>query len=81
MKSVTAFTVTLGWNLNQNHTRAQILQLSLTHTSSSPSPISPLGLSHRSGGDHAFVPLAVGHAAPVVVGYTALVGLLLSPVQ
>lgn len=34
-----------------------------------------------SGGDHAFVPLAVGHAAPVVVAHVALVGLLLASVQ
>lgn len=34
-----------------------------------------------SGGDHALVPLAVGHAAPVVIGHAALVGLLLASVQ
>lgn len=34
-----------------------------------------------SGGDHAFVPLAVGHRAPVVIGHATLVGLLLAPVQ
>lgn len=50
-----------------------------------PPTISPSGLnssqSHRSGGDHAFVPLAVGHGAPVVVRCTALVGLLLASVH
>lgn len=46
-----------------------------------PSPCS-CGWSHTgSGGDHAFVPLAVGHAAPVVIGHAALVGLLLASVQ
>lgn len=46
-----------------------------------PSPCS-CGRSHGgSGGDHALVPLAVGHGAPVVIGHTALVGLLLASVQ
>lgn len=34
-----------------------------------------------SGRDHALVPFAVGHESAIVVGSSALVGLLLSPVQ
>lgn len=35
----------------------------------------------RSGGDHAFVPLAVGHGASVVVAHAVLVGLFPASVQ
>lgn len=41
----------------------------------------PPSSSRRSRRDHAFVPLAVGHGASVVVGRAALAGLLLAPVQ
>lgn len=64
----------------------QPLTLCATEAPGGPGGLAPLpcscGGSHTgSGGNHAFVPLAVGHGAPVVIGHTALVGLLLASVQ